>query len=254
MLIEVFTPAPVLNTPDFNFAFGGANGKEIPLNKTGFPYHFEFVALKGMVFRVEERIPQPFGSIDRVTCREYPISPLYLDSRFTIPKNEQTFPRSPTRLLDKKRVLSKMKEKIGTPYVWGGNWSQGIPELLTYYPPKGNIDHATQILWTMQGVDCSGLLYEAAEGAAPRNTSELLYFGNPVPIGEPIHPLDMILYPGHVIFALDEVSTIESKYPFGVICRNLEERFKELNKERNRINRWTPESDRRTNYIVLRIL
>ncbi len=146
-----------------------------------------------------------------------------------------------------------MKEKIGAPYVWGGNWSHGIPELLTYYPPKGEIDEATRILWTMQGVDCSGLLYEASEGATPRNTSELLSFGNPVPIGEPMRPLDMILYPGHVIFVLDETTTIESKHPFGVIYRNLEERLKEINKERNRINKWTPESDRKTNYVVLRL-
>ena len=46
--IEVTNPGPVLNTPDFQAVFGGKSGNTIPLDSSGFPQPFEFVALKGM--------------------------------------------------------------------------------------------------------------------------------------------------------------------------------------------------------------
>lgn len=250
MLIELSTPAPILNTPDFIFAFGGRDGKEIPLNERRHAYCYEFVALKGAVFHVEEMIAQRDAWIYRVSCPFYSEPKLYLDSRFTKPA-EKPLPRF---LPPPGTILQRMEEKIGTPYVWGGNWSAGIPEMLTYYPPKGPIDDRMFVLWTIKGIDCSGLLYEAAEGATPRNTSQLLRFGKTVPIGAELQPLDMIVYPGHILFVLNDSTTIESKFPFGVICRNLSERLWELDQERTRVSEWTPELNQRTHYIIRRLI
>lgn len=251
MLIEILTPAPILNTTDFSFAFGGKSGSEIPLNEKGLPYSFEFVALKGMVFEVQESIARGSAEIYRIFCPFYPTQPLFLDSRFA----KKTAGFSPSKALPQPHIiLSRMVEMTGTPYVWGGNWKAGIPELLAYYPSKKPIDDRTSILWTLSGVDCSGLLFEATEGATPRNTSELIRFGSPVPLASPLQPLDMIVYPGHVVFVKDKETTIESKFPFGVIQRDLSTRLWELEAKRKRLENWTQQLDPLKYYIIRRFL
>lgn len=251
MLIEILTPAPVLNTSDFFFAFGGKNGSEIPLNEKGLPYCFEFVALKGMVFEVLESIAKGNTEIYRIFCHFYPIQPLFLDSRFA----KRAAAVRPSKTLPPPHIiLNRMVEMTGTPYVWGGNWKGGIPELLEYYPSKKILDEKTSILWTLNGVDCSGLLFNATEGATPRNTSELIHFGSTVPLVSPLQPLDMIVYPGHVVFVKDEKTTIESKFPFGVIERNLATRIWECEVKRKRVENWTQEVDPLKHYIVRRFI
>jgi cell wall-associated NlpC family hydrolase len=236
MLIQTIKPTPVLNTPDFSFAFGGKIGNQIPVNEKGHPYLYEFVALKGTRFEVEEIISD---ICLRVSCPFYP-GHLFLDSRFTKPARKSSSPSLPAP----NTILKRMKSRLGMPYVWGGNWSAGIPETLSFYPPKGPLDPRTETLWTFKGLDCSGLLFEATRGATPRNTSQLLNFGKPLKISNltsnqmasVVLPLDMIIYPGHVLFVLDSCTTIESKSPFGVICRDLKSRLEEILSERKPVD------------------
>jgi len=251
MLIEILSPAPVLNTPDFSLAFGGKSGSEIPLNENGHPYCFEFVALKGKVFEVKESIPQKAAEIYRIACPFYPKQHLYLDSRFAKPAIAFA---PPVPLPPAEIILKRMIRMTGTPYVWGGNWKTGIPELLIYYPPKSPIDDRTSILWTLNGVDCSGLLFEATEGATPRNTSQLVRFGTAVPIHSPLKPLDIIVYPGHIVFLVDDATTIESKFPFGVIQRDLSTRLWEFDAVRKRVNDWSSGLDPHKFYTVRRFV
>jgi hypothetical protein len=71
----------------------------------------------------------------------------------------------------------------------------------------------------LRGVDCSGLLYEAAGGFTPRNTSALVRFGKPVPVAgltaaelaRRLEPLDLIAWNGHVLIVLDRERLIESR-------------------------------------------
>ena len=248
MLIAIEKPCPILNTSDFSFAFGGKTGREIPLNERMHPYCFEFVALQGMLFKMEEALPKKESLIYRVSCPFYSGKDLFLDSRFVGPAKSP----HPREIPPASLILQRMKDRLGIPYVWGGNWSQGIPEMLLYYPAPATIDDRTYALWTLSGVDCSGLLFEAADGTTPRNTSELLQFGSVVPIGADLQPLDMILFPGHVLFVLDSTTIIESKFPFGVICRNLSIRLWELDRERRRVNEWTADLPPQKHYIVRR--
>jgi hypothetical protein len=247
-LLETIVPTPILNTPDFKYTFGGKSGSEIPLNARGQPECFEFVALKGMVFEWKETLEKP---ICRISCPFYKGENLFIDRRFT--KAAFAFNQKPT-LPTKAAILKKMSEMTGTPYVWGGNWSAGIPEMQKLYPPKGPPDERTSILWSLKGVDCSGLLFEATLGASPRNSSDLVYFGQPVPAGSSLEPLDMILFPGHVVFVLDEKTTIESQFPFGVIQRDLSQRLMQFERERGRVENWRADLDPGKFYTVRRFL
>ncbi|HSX26669.1 MAG TPA: hypothetical protein VLE89_06655 [Chlamydiales bacterium] len=239
--IQTNQPTPILNTPDFSYAFGGKNGKEIPLDAKGHPFCFEFVALKGTPFTVEKE----FSSILQVSCSFYPSSPLFLDRRFVTSYNAPFSPQLP----EKKIILERMEKLTGTPYVWGGNWSPGIPEMLSYYPPKDLLDEKTKTYWSLAGVDCSGLLYQATGGATPRNTSQLIHYGKALKINDLPQPLDMIIYPGHVLFVLNANFSIESKFPFGVIQRPLKERLEELG---SFVDEWTPDLDPTRHFMIRR--
>jgi cell wall-associated NlpC family hydrolase len=74
-------------------------------------------------------------------------------------------------------------------------------------------------LWQLSGVDCSGLLYEATAGSTPRNTSSLVGFGRPVAVAGRsaaelaalLQPLDLIVWPGHVMIVIGGGRVIESR-------------------------------------------
>ena len=46
-------------------------------------------------------------------------------------------------------------------YVWEATIQKGIPEMLEFYKPSGTLPYDVLKRWTLKGVDCSGLLYEA---------------------------------------------------------------------------------------------
>lgn len=246
MSIYAAKPTPVLNTPDFEFAFGGKTGTEIPLNERGLPFCFEFVALPGTLFQIVKQ-ESPF--VAQVLCPIYrPQTPLYIDLRFTKPGKEERVPQTPS----KETLLERMERRLGTPYVWGGNWGAGIPELIHYYPPKGQLDLHTQQLWILQGVDCSGLLYEASRGATPRNTGELVYYGKTLTTND-LQPLDMIVYPGHVLFVLDSHKVIESRFPKGVILSDLKTRLDELRQTRTQVPEWKSDLNPSKHFTIRRL-
>ena len=132
--------------------------------------------------------------------------------------------------------------------------------MLHFYPPQKALDEETLALWTMKGVDCSGLLYEASGGSTPRNTEGLLHFGEALPvvgkspdqIVKLLKPMDMVVWPGHIWFAFDEQNSIESKSPYGVIQRPLLERMKETCFERKASNQWTEQLDPNCHFVIRR--
>ena len=254
--VEISSVTPILNTPDFRFAFGGVDGRQIPTNALGHPRYYEFVAMPSMRFQIEEVLP---NFIYRVSTPSYLSKALYVDSRFTHPAQGDRFFHPLPSLSE---IAARMKRLLGTKYVWGGNWSAGIADMLKLYPPRGPIDERTLTLWTLKGVDCSGLLYEATGGLTPRNTSGLIHFGQTVPIAgktaqqilRSLQPMDIVVWPGHVWYVYDLERSIESKSKFGgVVHRPLLERLEMTLQERRPVDFWKPDLDSSKHFVIRRI-
>ena len=213
-------PTPILNTPHFSDVYGGS----LPFDNKMLVRAVEMIALPNMTFHV---LGEKRETIIEVMTEKYPSStPLYIDSRFG------TFCREVVQkkacLPSPELIIDRMKSTVGLPYIWGGNYSKGIPEWKEFYPPQNKLSPFEEAHWTFHGLDCSGLLYEATEGYTPRNTKEMMTYGKEVSVDE-IKPLDLILYPGHVVIALGNNETIESQHSSGgVVIRPLDERLSKI--------------------------
>ena len=250
-------PAPVLNTPDFSFVFGNKEGATLHLDDFGLIREVEFIALPKTVFEIEETIKKGGNIIYKVTTADYPYPAqkgYFIDSRFV-----KTIEYKPSnrlkRLPKKKAIINKLLSSEGVNYIWGGNYKEGIPQMLSFYAPAKTLNADLKDQWMLKGVDCSGLLYESTNGYTPRNTSSLLSFGEPVKIAnlsanqiiQKVKPLDIIVWMGHVIIIFDRDRAIESRLDYnkekegnqgGVRIRDLKEVLTETSKERIAVDNY----------------
>lgn len=254
---------PVLNTPDFRSVFGGKDGTLLATDPCGQIRSLEFIALPGTAFRIEAVLDGPHVPVYRVVTDDYPYpadSGYFIDSRFVDASASPPRPRSRT-LPDRDTLLDRLSSVEGTSYLWGGNRGEGITEMLAFFPPPSGpqLDSLTRSRWVLSGLDCSGLLYQASDGFTPRNTSSLVEYGVPVPIAEldeeqiaeRLHPLDLIVWKGHVMIVFDRNRIIESRLDCdgengsgtsgGVAFRDLRETLRELLRSRSPLDSWTDE-------------
>jgi hypothetical protein len=261
-------PSPVLNTPDFASVFGARDGKSLRLDRSGLVREVEFVALPGTVFNIEEILKYGDHAVYRVTTGEYPYpskTGYFVDSRFV--RTSEIPPSPQSKFLPKKRkVIERLLSAKGSRYVWGGNYREGVPQLLIFYPPaKGvTLSTATMEMWQLRGVDCSGLLYQATDGYTPRNTSSLIGYGKGVPIAglqaegivSRVEPLDLIVRSGHVMIILDKRSVIESRLDpkggEGVVVRPLKEALVELLRVRAPLDDYREEANGKKGFVIRR--
>jgi hypothetical protein len=249
-------PTPVLNTPEFSTCFGNS---ELPLDAQQLLRPVETVLLPNSKIELMHNVD---SLIWQIRTEEYPGS-YYIDERF-VAFVEDSHPERTRTLLPVDVLVKDLQTQIGLRYIWGGNWPKGIPELLEWYCPC--IDHAERNpliyeTWQLRGVDCSGLLYYVTNGYTPRNTSQLVNWGKSVAIAEKsseaiartLSPLDLIVWQGHVLIALDPHTVIESKPGVGVVISSLSMRLEEILSARKPVNsyindqpsfvirRWHPE-------------
>ena len=246
-------PTPALNTRDFASVFGGKNGKTVKLDKSGLIREMEFIAFPGTVFEILAVHPQKGHDILEVTTAEYPSSKsIYIDSRFV--KYSDTPPPARTKSLPPAPdILKAMASMEGKPYMWGGNVCRGIKEMTEFYKPRGEVDNATRSLWRLEGVDCSGLLYQAADGFTPRNTSSLVNYGRGLKISgltadeisRRLKPLDLIVWSGHVVIVLESSRVIESAGSVGVKISPLKEKLASVMSDRKPVSDWDSTSGKR---------
>ncbi len=211
-------PTPVLNTPCFSDVYSSA----LPFDDQHLVRALEYIAFPKRTFKVVREI-EP--NILHVTTSEYSSSgSLFVDRRFGKIHVEET-PLFQREMPSKEVLIERLLSKQGLPYVWGGNWSTGIPEWESFYPPFAQISKDERAHWSFMGLDCSGLLYEAMEGLTPRNTKELMTYGAEVSLTE-TQALDLILYPGHVLIILNPDEVIESCHRLGgVVVSSLKKRL-----------------------------
>lgn len=262
------TAAPVLNTPDFNAVFGGVCGQELKVDRCGQVRELEFIALPGSVFTILNKQRSGTTDIYQVETDEYEAPPnvrLYVDGRFL--KLQQTAPPSRKPLLPpREEIVSALRASVGSPYVWGGNVSDGVSGLAEWFFKGVSPDDRGRL--TLAGLDCSGLLYHATDGWTPRNTSQLLIYGlgleiarkTPSEIVSMLQPLDLIVWNGHVIIVLDRQTAIESRLECGkpgkggVVMTPLSQRIAEIARTRRPANAWHGDKNRRDIFVVRRWL
>lgn len=251
--------APVLNSPDFDNVFGGSDRKRLKTDKEGLIRDLEYTALKGTVFQILDEIDKGDHQILHVKAFDYDYgNELYTDSRFV--KILSTKPTLPEKKLPSiKEIYSFLDRAVGSKYIWGGNCIAGISMMLEYYKPAEILSDETLTKWQLKGCDCSGLMYEATNGYTERNTSKLIYEGEPVPIegltaeeiSNIVKPLDMIVWKGHVIYVYDEITAIQSALSKGgVVKTDLVETLKHLMETRTPINDYDAGSGER--FVVRR--
>lgn len=231
-------PTPIFNTPLIPF-------DQLPLKKDeqGRLVEIETIAFPNTKFHSLKQISE---NIIQVETSEYPSeTPLYVDQRFL--KKETSASEREKRLPSIKAILHWMEKQLGLRYFWGGNWAEGIPELLELYPSlkkAGPLDCEDVIC---RGLDCSGLLYQATNGYTPRNTSNLIQFGKEVLLSD-IKPLDLFAWKGHVLIVQSPMTLIESRINYGVVVSSLKERLEEIKdllQKQNKtlyLRRWHPDS------------
>ena len=238
---------PFLETPDFNSVFGGDDGNSLPLDDQNLLRLVSGVAFPQTKF---ELLQQHSDYIFQAWSKNHQLEKLFIDIRFLEEVSEK-YPERAKVLPSRDAILENLYKLLGTSYIWGGNWHSGIPEMRVYYPPKiafEQLDPIIQKTWVLQGVDCSGLLYQVTNGITPRATSLMMNFGEPVSIQNKSHveifkklqPLDLILFHGHVLIVFDQHSVIESRGKRGVILSSIEECFDHFLKDKEPIDVWNP--------------
>lgn len=253
--LKVTNPTPILNTPNFQVVFGGDKQNRLKTDENGHIRALEFIALKGMIFKIDHKTSYPY--IYKVKYSLYRESELYIDTRFT------AFINTPTKSLmnynlDKKKIIKKLISYLGDEYLWGGNYSKGIDEILEYYPPAKNLQKNQIDKWILKGIDCSGILFEATNGYTPRNTFQMLHYKKGLKIKnltisqivDLVKPLDIIVFKGHVVIVIDSDYTIESRENFGVIKFPIKDRLQEIHFSKKPSNFYKNEND----YVIRRWL
>lgn len=261
-------PAPVLNVSGIGAVFGGKDGKSLKTDSCGQVRELEFIALPGTRFRILGKMRGGERTILRIATEEYPVpahTTLYVDERFVEPRQEEPPPRRRS-LPPRQQIVATLRSAVGTPYVWGGNLREGVPELAPLF--YRGIDPLQHRSLTLAGLDCSGLLYEATGGWNPRNTSALVRWGRGVgvagkraeEIAALLRPLDLIVWSGHVIIVLDRETVIESRLECGkpgrggVVLTPLRQRLREVMGKRRPVDAWPADGQKGGTFVVRRWL
>jgi hypothetical protein len=262
----VLTPAPVLNTPDFKAVFGGASGQRLKTDGCGQVRELEYIALPGTVVAILKKQRAAQLDIYEVKTEEYTPAGnihLFVESRFI--RLVKSLPEQRRKKLPQRdEIVAALRSSVGSPYVWGGNVLPGVPELAKWF--YKNIREADERRLELAGLDCSGLLYHATGGWTPRNTSQLITFGQSVDIAGKqsaeiaamLQPLDLIVWNGHVIIVLDQKSVIESRLKCGqpgnggVVVTPLRERITGIMHTRHPVDAWTGGKKRQDIFVVRR--
>jgi hypothetical protein len=241
-------PTPVFNTPHIASCFGGNDGNTLSLDHQGRMMSVETVLFPQSKIELLERVEE--SPIWRIRTSEYSYKgSYYIDERFV--QFVPVMPASrPISVPSAATIIARLNALVGTRYIWGGTWPEGIDLVPQLYPsraPLHQLPSLVQDTWTFKGLDCTGLLHYATNGFTERNSSRLLHFGKPVSIEglslseiiSKVKSLDLIVWNGHVVCILDQHTTIESKLSDGGVVKcDLSNRISHIMQELRPVDDW----------------
>lgn len=243
-------PTPVYNSPQ-----AAASVTPPPADRCGQVRQLEFIAFAGTPFQIVAETAHNQQSVLEVTTPSYRPPPgvrLFVAAS-GLERHVSPPPLRTPAPLSAEELLQRLRSAVGLPYIWGGNLRQGI------------VIGQTR---TYAGLDCSGLLHEATDGVTPRNTADLVRYGQAVPLAglnlgqllKRLQPLDLIVWKGHVVIVADRGQAIESVLLCGqpghggVRLTPLRQRLAEIMASRQGVNRWPEQEGRRQLFVVRRWL
>jgi hypothetical protein len=241
-------PTPVFNTPYIATCFGGSDGNTLVLDHAGLMKSVETVLFPHSKIELLERIEQ--SPIWKIRTSEYSYKgSYYIDERFV--QFVPVMPASRTISVPKAAdIIARLNALVGTRYIWGGTWPEGIDLIAQLYPSRAPLDQLPPLIrdtWKFKGLDCTGLLHYVTNGFTERNSSRLLHFGKAVPIEgfsvdeiiSRVNSLDLIVWNGHAVCILDPYSSIESKLSEGGVVKfDLRERLSQIMQELRPVDDW----------------
>lgn len=239
--------APVFNSPQ-----AASPNAKLQRDRCGQVRQLEFIALPGTAFEVIAATPSVAPDVLQVRTADYQTSPgthLYVAAEL-LELQPTAPPERRPQLPKPDKIIQQLRSATGIPYIWGGNLRSGVAQ-------AGRLRFA--------GLDCSGLLYEATDGYTPRNTEQLVTFGNPVAIEgkdsqalvQLLRPLDLIVWKGHVIIMLDQKTAVESILNCngdkdGVVTTPLRNRLEQVLRQRKPVNSWPANGGKSAHFVVRR--
>ena len=209
-------PTPVFNTKKLKQLFS----LPFSLDKFGLLAEVEVVLYPYVTVTIKGD-----GDIVQVQTDDYPSStPLFTHRHFL----DQTNTLKPQKRIrpSTQAMIKSLQDMPNLPYVWGGNFPEGVKDLFELFKPKREMTTWEWQFYHLRGVDCSGLIYNVTHGTIPRNTGPLYKECNPIDF--PSKPLDLIFTPGHVLIYLPQDKVIESRLYQGVTITNWPSRLREI--------------------------
>lgn len=240
-------------TPVYNSLQTAASSVLTPTDRCGQVRQLEFIAFAGTSFTVVAETMFNRQSVLEVSTPSYRPPPgvrLFVAAA-SLERHAEQPPLPSPPLPAAEELVGRLRSAVGLPYVWGGNLREGISIGQTR---------------TYAGLDCSGLLYEATGGLTPRNTADLVAYGQAVPISglsldqlvKRLKPLDLIVWKGHVVIVADRGQAIESVLLCGqpgnggVRLTPLRQRLQEIMASRQGVDRWPEQEGRHQLFVVRR--
>lgn len=177
-------PTPLFRFPvdqvDINKSFGGKGMTGINLDQQNLIREVAVVLPPGSVVLLMKKIKVKEFEYYQVRTREFDAGPgakfgYFLDARF-IEKHKYKPKERVSHLPSPDQILKNLRAMVGSAYVRGGSWHEGITQIDQFFPSSFSLSPQHKKQKNLKGVDCSGLLYEATDTFTPRNTRQLLTF------------------------------------------------------------------------------
>lgn len=183
----------------------------------------------------------------KITCKDYPSKKELFVNAENIAIGKECKRKCPSL----SQIQKKLRSLKSIPYFWGGTLPYSLEKADELFKNIKPLTPFEKKCISFEGLDCSGLLYHVTNGYTPRNTSHLMNFGKPC---KDLKPLDLILWPGHVVLVLDDKKTIESREFDGLVTEPIEKRLHEIRSKRRWVKNIRPGSLAKNIFTTRRFL